>query len=142
MRKTTFVVVSGYFNPLHIGHIRYLKAAKRLGDKLIVIVNSDLQVALKGSTPFMPAPERREIIRNLKPVDGVIPSIDLDGTVRDTIEHLFGEGLITIFANGGDRIRQNIPEASTCKRLGIKLKFGVGGPKIQSSSKLLKNIKN
>lgn len=139
------VVVSGYFNPLHVGHLRFLKAASELGDNigvvadnLIVIVNNDKQVALKGSTPFMNEDDRVRIIRSLQVVDWVVLSIDNDLSVCETLRSLKPD----IFANGGDRTRDNIPEAKVCEELGIEMVFGVGGDKIESSSELLKRVRN
>ena len=132
-KKEVLVAVSGYFNPLHIGHIEYLRAARLLGTKLVVIVNNDTQVKLKGSKLFMDEKERTEIVAELKPVDEVILAIDKDRSVCKTLEFLKPD----IFANGGDRTNDNIPEVATCKKLGIKMVFGVGGGKVQSSSWLL-----
>lgn len=132
----TVVATSGYFNPLHVGHVRMLEDAKRLGDILIVIVNNDRQVGLKGSVPFMSEGERIEIVRALKCVDQVVLSKDRDGTVKKTLIELAPD----IFAKGGDSEPMNTPEIDTCRVLGICVFFGVGGPKIQSSSELIKNI--
>ena len=133
-KKKIVVAVSGYFNPLHVGHIRYLKAAKKLGTKLIVIANSDAQVKLKGSVPFMPENERMEIVKALKPVDEVVLSVDQDGSVCKSLELIKPD----IFAKGGDRTRDNIPEVPVCEKLGIEMIFNVGGGKVQSSSWLIK----
>ena len=138
------VIISGYFNPLHIGHLAYLKEAKKLGDYLIVIVNNDIQRKLKGSQPFMNEQERMEIVKALKCVDEVVLSKDKDRTVCYTLEVIksvyWTDELI--FANGGDRGKDNIPEAKVCKRHNVKTIFGVGGEnKIQSSSILLKKKK-
>jgi len=131
--KDVVVAVSGYFNPLHKGHIRYFQEAKKLGDKLIVIVNSDKQVKLKDSAPFMDQEERMEIVKALKPVDDVMLCIDNNKAVCKSLEKLQPD----IFAKGGDRTLDNIPEKEICQRLGIKMIFGVGGNKIQSSSWLI-----
>src|SRR3990167_5645894 len=128
------VVVSGYFNPLHSGHIKYFQEAKKLGDKLLVIVNNDKQCQLKGNI-FMNEQERMEIIKSLKMVNDVILSIDVDESVCKTLEFLKPH----IFANGGDRFSKDIPEYKLCKKMGIKMVFGVGGRKTQSSSNLLHN---
>jgi len=137
----SIVLTSGYFNPIHIGHIKYLKEAKKLGDMLIVIVNNDEQVKLKGRIPFMNEKERMEIISSLKFVDKVVLSIDKDLSVCQTIKKIRKKypKKTMIFANGGDRTKKNIPEKEICEKLGIKMKFGVGGKKIQSSSKLIEN---
>ncbi len=135
-KKPIKVAVSGYFNPLHVGHLKMLEAAKRLGDFLIVIVNSDFQVKLKGSTPFMSEKDRIRIIEALKPVDKTILATDKDKTVCKTLEKIKP----AIFANGGDRKRaSDIPEADVCRSLGIKMVFGVGGKKIRSSSILIQS---
>lgn len=129
------VAASGYFNPIHKGHIEYLRKAKELGDKLYVIVNSDLQVNLKGSKPFMDQYERLLIVQSIKWVDLAIVSIDTDKSVCRSIALLNPD----IFAKGGDRYVGEIPEADICNKLGIKIVDGLGD-KIQSSSALLKNI--
>jgi len=131
------VAVSGYFNPLHKGHVRMIREAKRLGDHLTVIVNSDQQVILKGSVPFMTDIERCEIISALRDVDDVIVSIDDDKTVCKTLRKVRPD----IFANGGDRRNESdIPEAQVCEDIGASMVFNVGGDKIQSSSELLASI--
>jgi cytidyltransferase-like protein len=127
------VAASGYFNPLHIGHVEYLQRAKFLGDRLVVIVNNDYQRALKGSKEFMEERERLEIVRALRCVDGVMLSIDKDTTVCESLKQLKPH----IFAKGGDRFSSEIPEAKICKELGIQMVDGLGN-KIQSSSWLLK----
>lgn len=134
------VCVSGYFNPLHIGHIALFKEARALGDYLVVTVNNDNQVKIKGSVPFMKEEERAEIIRNLKMVDEVVISIDDDKTVCRTLEMVNPD----IFANGGDRKNpDDVPEKVVCDRLEIEMVFGVGGnEKQQASSVLIKNAAN
>ena len=139
------VVISGFFNPLHIGHIDYISSARNFGDFLIVIVNSDEQVKVKGSVPFMNQDDRLRIIRNIKGVDRSVIAIDKDGSVCQTIREEFNrlqndpffEGMI--FANGGDRKEGGVPEDILTDELGIRMIYNVGGEKIQSSSKLLKN---
>ncbi len=124
------VCTSGYFNPAHIGHIKLFEEAKKLGSTLIVIVNNDLQVKLKGSKPFMNEKERCDIIRAIKYVDHVVLSIDTDKTIIKTLTMVNPN----IFAKGGDSTIDNIPEKEVCEKLGIKLITGIGGGKIQSSS--------
>jgi cytidyltransferase-like protein len=135
----TAVIASGYFNPLHKGHIEYLKRSKELGDILYVIVNNDLQVKLKGSKPFQDAAERCTIINELKCVDYVVLSADVDRSVRNTIKNIYDRSWsITnkfIFTNGGDQFGHTILEKEICNQLGIELVDGLGN-KIQSSSKL------
>ena len=137
--KKKVVIVSGYFNPLHKGHIEYFKLAKKNGDKLFVIVNNDHQRDLKGSKEFMREDERLLIINELKIVDNVILSIDNDKTVRRTLNFIYKEfnhKYDLIFANGGDQKNDMIPESNICNELGIKLIDGLG-KKIQSSSWLI-----
>jgi cytidyltransferase-like protein len=138
----TLVIVSGYFNPVHKGHIEYLKRSKALGDFLYVIVNNDYQRELKGSKPFMVADERKLIIESLKFVDKAMVAIDTTKTVDESIKHIFNEMgnefTKIVFANGGDQNRNTVGEVELCKELGIELADGLGD-KIQSSSWLLSN---
>lgn len=127
------VAASGYFNPLHKGHVEYLQKAKSLGEYLVVIVNSDHQRALKNSKEFMDQDERMSIIGALRCVDEVFLSIDEDATVCKSLEAVRPH----VFAKGGDRFSSEIPEADVCRRLGIDMVDGLG-QKIQSSSWLLK----
>jgi len=126
-QKGLKVAVSGYFDPIHIGHIRHFKEAKKLAGengKLIVILNNDKQAILKKGF-------------GIRYVDEVFISIDEDRTVCKSLEAVKPD----IFAKGGDRTNKNTPEQEVCKRLGIKVVFGVGGGKIQSSSWLIGKIK-
>lgn len=134
------VIVSGYFNPIHKGHLEYFQNAKAHGDVLVVIVNSDHQRALKGSKEFQDEQERVFIVSSLRVVDKVFLSIDKDRTVCQTLAHIHQELSQTYelaFANGGDQNNDTIPERPVCERLGISLIDGLGD-KIQSSSWLLK----
>lgn len=138
--KPKAIIVSGYFNPIHKGHIEYFNNAKACGDRLIVIVNSDHQRALKGSKEFQKEDERVFIVSNIKSVDEVILSIDQDRTQCETIKTLYSklkDTYLLAFANGGDQNNTSIPEAPVCLELGIELIEGLGD-KIQSSSWLLK----
>jgi len=140
MSKPKAIIVSGYFNPLHKGHVEYINTAKSLANALFVIVNNDQQRALKGSKEFQEEAERLLIVSNLKAVDHALLSIDSDRTVCTTIAKIAESYLDTYdlaFANGGDQDNQSIPEAAICKKLGIALMDGLGD-KIQSSSWLLK----
>ena len=140
LMKQKAIIVSGYFNPIHKGHIEYFNNAKANGDKLIVIVNSDYQRALKGSKEFQKEDERVFIVSNIKSVDKVFLSIDQDRTVCATIKHVYDQlssEYDIAFANGGDQNNNSIPEVPICNDLGIELIDGLGD-KIQSSSWLLK----
>lgn len=134
-KKNIKVAVSGYFNPLHVGHLEMIEKAKKLGDYLIVIVNNDKQVKLKGRVPFMNEKDRIKIIKALKDVDEVFLSIDKDKTVCKSLSKIKPD----IFANGGDRKNLNdVPEYNICQKLNIKMVDGLG-KKIRSSSILIAN---
>lgn len=133
------VCISGYFDPIHVGHLEYIKQAKKLGDYLIVIVNNDHQATLKKGRSFMPEGERVELLKAIKWVDEVVLSIDQDRTVCDTLKSISSHP--TYFCNGGDQNNDSIPEAQICQELGIDLVDGLGN-KIQSSSWLLAKSKN
>ena len=138
--KKKAIIVSGYFNPIHKGHLEYFNTAKALTDELFVIVNNDHQRALKGSTEFQLEDERMIIVSNIKAVDKAILSVDTDRTVCKTIAAIakqYGESYSLAFANGGDQNNDTIPEKSICETMGIELLDGLGD-KIQSSSWLLK----
>ncbi len=136
MEKQIIVAASGYFDPIHIGHIEYLEKAKKLGTKLIVILNTDEQAILKKGYVFMPLEERRKIVESLKFVDEVFISIDKDKSVCKSLEAIKPN----IFAKGGDRTVSNIPEVDICNKHNIKIIDGLG-EKLQSSSELVKKIK-
>ena len=125
------VAVSGYFDPIHVGHLEYLKLAKQLGDKLIVIVNNDKQTILKKGKSFMNEKDRMEIVSALQCVDEVFLSIDDDKSVCKSLEFLKP----SIFANGGDRSLSEIPETAIIDKYSIKMVDGLGN-KIRSSSKI------
>ena len=137
--KKKAIIVSGYFNPIHKGHLEYFNNAKALADELFVIVNSDLQRGLKGSKEFQKEDERLFIVQNIKAVDKAIISVDQDRTVCESIRSLhekYGNEYQLGFANGGDQDNNSIPEAPICNELNIQLIDGLGD-KIQSSSWLL-----
>ncbi len=137
------VAVSGGFDPLHIGHIRYMQEAKKLGDKLVVILNNDNWFKVKEKPVFMPHKERKEIIEALECVDKVV----ISGHKKNTKDISVSRELLKIkphvFANGGDRKPEDVDipssEYKVCKKLGIEIVFNVGkGGKIRSSSGLLR----
>jgi len=141
--KKKAIIVSGYFNPIHKGHLEYFNEAKALAEELIVIVNNDHQRALKKSQEFQSEDERVIIVSNIKAVDKSILSIDTDRTVCATLRQI-AQDLATdydlAFANGGDQNNDTIPERAVCEEIGISLIDGLG-EKIQSSSWLLKQRK-
>ncbi len=136
------VIVSGYFNPIHIGHIKMLKAAKALGDKVVVIVNNDFQQKLKKGKIIMGEEERLEIVKSIKYVDDTFLSIDQDPAISKSLEKIAADNpdFDIIFGNGGDRKAPHlIPEVPTCEKYGIEMVFGVGGnDKPNSSSNINK----
>ena len=127
--ELTTVAVSGYFDPLHVGHLEMLEMAKSLGDKLIVIVNNDEQAKLKKGESFMHQDDRLRIVRALGCVDEAFLSIDTDRTVCKSLRLCVPH----VFANGGDRTEDEVPEAKICKELSIEMVDGLG-KKIRSSS--------
>ena len=132
------VCVSGYFDPIHVGHLEYFKFSKKIGTKLMVIVNNDEQAILKKGKSFMLCDERIKIIEEFKCVDYVIKSIDTDRTVCETLRTV--EPKPHYFCNGGDQNNNTIPEGPICAERGIELRDGFGD-KIQSSSWLIKGSK-
>jgi D-beta-D-heptose 7-phosphate kinase/D-beta-D-heptose 1-phosphate adenosyltransferase len=143
MSKPRAIIVSGYFNPLHKGHLDLFEKAKEAGDQLWVIVNSDFQRELKGSKEFMDENERILIVSAIGIVDKALISIDNDITQCATLGDLadkFSSEYQLYFANGGDQDNDSIPEVFVCREKGIGLLEGLGD-KIQSSSWLLKNNK-
>lgn len=137
--KKKAIIVSGYFNPIHKGHLEYFNNAKTLCDELFVIVNNDHQRELKGSKEFQKEDERMIIVSNIKAVDKAILSIDRDRTVCETIRMIAEEyksKYDLAFANGGDQNNDTIPERPICEEMDVALIDGLGD-KIQSSSWLL-----
>jgi len=136
-KKSIIVAVSGGFAPIHIGHIRLFQTAKKLGNKLIIILNNDNWLKKKKGYIFMTQQERKEIIQALTCVDKVVltrhPKNPKDMSICAELKRIKPD----IFANGGDRTKKNIPEVKTCQEIGCQMVFNVGGQKIQSSSWLL-----
>lgn len=143
-KNRTLVIVSGYFNPIHKGHIEYLKRSKELGDFLYVIVNNEHQRELKGSKAFMIDEERKIVLESIRYVDRAMVAVDTERTVNESIKFIMdeigSEFNRYIFANGGDQNRETIGETKLCEELGIELADGLGD-KIQSSSWLLNGNK-
>ena len=138
--KIITVAVSGGFDPVHIGHVELMERAKKLGDRLVVIINNDNWLVAKKGFAFMAENERAAIIKALRHVDDVMitnhPASPTDMSVCAELEELRPN----IFANGGDRKHDNIPEYQLCDKLGIKMVFNLGD-KIQSSSELVKKVR-
>jgi len=134
------VAVSGGFDPIHIGHIRLIQDAAKLGNYLVVIINNDNWLKSKKGYSFMTEIDRREIILAIKEVKAILITNhkvdDKDPSVCNALKDLKPD----IFCNGGDRKKGNIPEYDLCKKLGIKMVFNVGyGGKVRSSSELVNN---
>ncbi len=130
------VAVSGGFDPVHVGHVRMIRAAATTG-AVVVILNTDKWLMKKKGYVFMPFEERKEILEGIKGVRQVVSAEDDDGTVCISLEKVSP----THFANGGDRHFMNTPEMQVCKKYGIEMLWNVGGGKIQSSSTLVENSK-
>lgn len=130
--KEKIVIVSGGFDPLHVGHVRYFKEAAKLGDRLVVILNSDEFLLRKKRYFAMSFAERKEILESLKHIDIVVRCIDEDDSVRETLERFAEEfkEYDLIFAKGGDRTIDNILEKDICEQCNIEMRFNVGGEKI------------
>ena len=125
------VAISGYFDPIHVGHLEYIEMSKKLGDYLVVIVNNNKQCVLKKGKPFMDEMDRMKIVKAIKWVDEVFLSVDEDGTVCESLEKIKPD----VFTNGGDRHNTECPEAVVCRKYEIELLDGMGD-KIRSSSDL------
>ncbi len=136
----TIAITSGYFDPLHLGHLELLELSRRQGDALWVIVNTDAQAALKKGKAFLPEKTRLGIAQALRVVDRAILSVDTDGSVCATLDHLLAEakaaGHHAVFCKGGDRNAGNIPEMEVLRRHGARLVDGLGA-KIDSSSAII-----
>jgi len=132
----SIVAVSGGFDPIHIGHIRMIQEATKIGH-VIVILNSDDFLRRKKGYVFMSFEERKEIMESIKGVEQVYKCIDKDDTVIETLRWLKPD----YFVNGGDVVEENNKEKDVCEDIGCKLIYGVGGEKIQSSSVLISKVK-
>ncbi len=138
LRKPVVVAVSGGFDPVHVGHVRLLEEAKKLGDTLVVILNNDHWLKKKKGVIFMPQEERKEIIKSFRSVDEVILTRHTSNPEDTSVARELMRLKPDIFANGGDRFPDNIPEVGVCKKIGCRMVFRVGrGGKVQSSSRLL-----
>lgn len=133
-------ITSGYFDPIHLGHIELLERSRAQADALWVIVNNDAQAALKKGKAFMPEATRIGIVRALRVVDRAVPAVDQDGSVCATLDSLLAEarsqGHEAFFCKGGDRNAGNIPEMAVLQKHGSRLVDGLGA-KIDSSSSII-----
>ena len=136
------VAVSGGYDPIHIGHVRLFQEAKKLGTELVVILNNDNWLRRKKGYFFMNQKERKEVIEHIKGVDRVVITSHPQNPTDMSVCAALMKVRPNIFANGGDRFADNIPEVAICNKLECKMKFNVGrGGKVQSSSWLLDKIK-
>lgn len=141
-KKKIVVAVSGGFDPVHIGHVRMFNEAKKLGHKLVVILNNDHWLRLKKGYVFMTETERKEIIESFSSVDEVVISSHTENTTDISICNDLKKVRPHIFAKGGDRHSGNIPETPVCEEIGCAIVNDVGrGGKVQSSSWLVANAK-
>ena len=141
-KRTKVVAVSGGFDPVHIGHVRMFDEAKKHGDRLVVILNNDNWLKKKKGYVFMSEHERAEVIKGFRAVDEVIltdhPEDPSDMSVCEALKKVRPH----VFANGGDRVHDNVPEVSVCREIGAEMVFGIGrGGKVQSSSWLVGKLK-
>jgi len=140
-------IISGYFNPIHTGHLDYIEAAKQKCGVLYVIVNNDAQVNVKGSVAFMNEGDRVRIVKALQAVNYAFVSVDEDASVVKSIEQIYkcnqDDPFIDsfVFMNGGDRVAGNTPEEEYCREIGIETLYNIGGGKTQSSSTLIQKSK-
>jgi cytidyltransferase-like protein len=142
VKKKKIVAVSGGFDPVHIGHVRMFNEAKKLGDHLVVIMNNDNWLKKKKGYVFMPEHERVEIIKGFRAVDEVIITEHPEGTIDMSVCETLKKVKPHVFANGGDRVHDNIPEVKVCREIGAEMVFSVGhGGKVQSSSWLVGKFK-
>jgi glycerol-3-phosphate cytidylyltransferase/D-beta-D-heptose 7-phosphate kinase/D-beta-D-heptose 1-phosphate adenosyltransferase len=136
MKRT---IVSGFFNPLHGGHVDMIETAAGLGDKLIVIVNNDKQQMIKKGKIILDEQNRTRLVEALGVVDEVVLAVDQNPPVIETLRLIAKRYPMDelIFANGGDRDSDKVtPEAAVCHELGIEMVYGVGGTKSDSSTRI------
>jgi len=139
-KKDVWVAVSGGFDPIHVGHVRLFEEAKKLGDKLVVILNNDNWLMKKKGFVFMPEKERAEVIGSLKPVDKVVLTEHPKNPDYRHVAFTLKKVKPDIWANGGDKGITNEYEVEACKEIGCRMVAGVGGGKVQSSSWLVRNL--
>ena len=143
IKKPKIVAVSGGFDPMHIGHVRLFREAKKLGSKLVVILNNDNWMQRKKGYTFMPESERKEIIEAISAVDEVILSMHEPNPKDMSVSKELEKVRPHIFANGGDRKADNVPEHVVCRKINCLMVYNVGkGDKIQSSSWLVGKVKD
>lgn len=136
------VAVSGGFDPVHVGHVRMFEEARKLGDRLVVILNNDHWLKKKKGYAFMPESERAELLKYFRCVDDVVITKHAENPTDMSVCDALRELKPDIFANGGDRKLDNVPEVAVCQEIGCEMVFNVGrGGKVQSSSDLVANAR-
>lgn len=141
-KKEIIVAVSGGFDPIHVGHVRLFNEARKLGDKLVVILNNDNWLMAKKGYVFMPQQERKQILESFTSIDSVIFTSHTPNPKNMTVCRELEKLKPHIFANGGDRKPGNVPEEAVCKAIGCKLVYNIGkGGKVQSSSWLVRRVR-
>lgn len=139
MTKPVAIILSGYFSPLHVGHLDMIEAGAEQADKLIVIVNNNQQQMAKKGKVIIDEQDRLRIVRALRAVDEAFIAIDDDRTVSASLRQIAeaNTDYHLVFANGGDRKPEFVPEAETCEACGIEMMFGLGGTdKADSSTRI------
>ena len=139
-KKEVWVAVSGGFDPIHVGHTRLFKEAKKLGDKLVVILNNDNWLMKKKGYVFMPEKERKEVLESMRVVDKVVLTDHPKDPEYRHVANTLRKVKPDVWANGGDKGVTNEFEVTACKEIGCKMVAGVGGGKVQSSSWLIENL--
>lgn len=142
MKKPVVVAISGGFDPIHIGHVRYIQESRKLGDRLVVILNNDNWLVNKKGYAFMPQKERKEVLLAIEGVDEVVVTDHKIGESDRSVCRALRKVQPHIFANGGDRKPNGdpVPEVAVCEELGIEMRYNAGrGGKVQSSSALVAN---
>ena len=139
MKHYDVLILSGGFDPLHVGHVRMIQHARDLAALVVVGVNSDTWLERIRGQAHMPFEERREVVASIRGVTSAVGFEDEDGTARGLIKmvHTMSPGAKIAFGNGGDRTALNVPEVDLCKELGVDLVWGLGGERVGASSELV-----
>lgn len=138
MKHYDVLVLSGGFDPLHVGHVRMIQSARDLAALVVVGVNSDDWLRRNRGAANMPFEDRREIVASIRGVTSAVGFDDADDTARNLIRmvHTMSPGAKIAFGNGGDRTALNVPEVDLCTELGVDLVWGLGGQRVEASSEL------
>jgi cytidyltransferase-like protein len=139
MKHYDVLILSGGFDPLHVGHVRMIQQARDLAALVVVGVNSDAWLERNRSAVHMPFEERREVVASIRGVTSAVGFEDQDNTARGLIKmvHTMSPGAKIAFGNGGNRTALNVPEVDLCRELGVDLVWGLGGQRVGASSELV-----